>query len=194
MHSFRRLGLIALTVLSIAVVTSHAEAQSYPNRPIRMIAPFPAGGLVDVLARAVGDELSKALGQPVIVENKPGAGGNIGADIVAKADPRRLHAVDDLAGHPEHQPVPLQVDAVRSRQGVRADLARRRHVDARRGASQDRREDLEGPDRRCARQSRQAHVRFGGRGHDRPSRPGAARRTSPRSTSPTSPIAERRRP
>jgi tripartite-type tricarboxylate transporter receptor subunit TctC len=52
-----------------------------------MIAPFPAGGLVDVLARAVGDELSKSLGQPVIVENKPGAGGNLGADLVAKADP-----------------------------------------------------------------------------------------------------------
>jgi tripartite-type tricarboxylate transporter receptor subunit TctC len=52
-----------------------------------MIAPFPAGGLVDVLARAVGEELGKTLGQPVIVENRPGAGGNIGADIVAKAEP-----------------------------------------------------------------------------------------------------------
>ena len=86
MHSFRRLGLIALTAMSIAAVASHAEAQSYPNRPIRMIAPFPAGGLVDVLARAIGEELAKTLGQPIIVENKPGAGGNIGADIVAKAE------------------------------------------------------------------------------------------------------------
>jgi tripartite-type tricarboxylate transporter receptor subunit TctC len=52
-----------------------------------MIAPFPPGGLADVLARAVGDELSKSLGQPVVVENKAGAGGNVGADVVAKADP-----------------------------------------------------------------------------------------------------------
>jgi tripartite-type tricarboxylate transporter receptor subunit TctC len=63
-----------------------AQAQTYPTRPVRMVAPFPAGGLVDVLARAVGEELAKTLGQPFIIENKPGAGGNIGADLVAKAD------------------------------------------------------------------------------------------------------------
>jgi tripartite-type tricarboxylate transporter receptor subunit TctC len=64
-----------------------AQAQSYPDRPIRLIAPFPAGGLADMLARAVGDELSKSLGQPVIVENRTGAGGNVGAVAVAKAAP-----------------------------------------------------------------------------------------------------------
>ena len=64
-----------------------AQAQSYPDRPIRLIAPFPAGGLADVLARAAGDEMSKRLGQPVIVENRAGAGGNTGADAVAKAAP-----------------------------------------------------------------------------------------------------------
>ena len=71
----------------IASLAAQADAQNYPNRPIRMVAPFPAGGLVDVLARAVGEELAKTLGQPIIIENKPGAGGNIGADIVAKAEP-----------------------------------------------------------------------------------------------------------
>jgi len=86
MHSLRRFALMALAVVSIAFTAPQADAQSYPNRPIRMVAPFPAGGLVDVLARAVGDELAKSLGQPIIVENKPGAGGNIGADLVAKAD------------------------------------------------------------------------------------------------------------
>jgi tripartite-type tricarboxylate transporter receptor subunit TctC len=86
MNSFRRLTLFALAVTTLVSFASHAAAQTYPNRPIRIIAPFPAGGLVDVLARAVGEELSKALGQPIIVENKPGAGGNIGADLVAKAD------------------------------------------------------------------------------------------------------------
>jgi tripartite-type tricarboxylate transporter receptor subunit TctC len=75
------------TFIVLACFASSALAQSYPNKPIRLIAPFPAGGLADVLARAVGDEISKTLGQPVIVENRPGAGGNTGADAVAKADP-----------------------------------------------------------------------------------------------------------
>ena len=66
---------------------SPTAAQTYPERAIRIVAPFPAGGLVDVLARAVGEEMAKGLGQPVIVENKPGAGGNIGAELVSKAEP-----------------------------------------------------------------------------------------------------------
>jgi len=70
-----------------AVLAALTPAQGYPDRPIRIIAPFPAGGLVDVLARAVGDEISKSLGQPVVVENKPGAGGNIGATVVAQSPP-----------------------------------------------------------------------------------------------------------
>ena len=72
--------------LALCFATS-AQAQGYPDRPIRLIAPFPAGGLADVLARAVGDEMSKSLGQPVIVENRAGAGGNTGADAVAKSAP-----------------------------------------------------------------------------------------------------------
>ena len=78
--------LMIVTAFAVAMLSS-ARAQTFPDRPIRIIAPFPAGGLVDVLARALGDEMSKSLGQPVIVENKPGAGGNIGADLVAKAAP-----------------------------------------------------------------------------------------------------------
>lgn len=81
--SFTR--VLAAVLLFLAVAP--AAAEPYPDRPLRIVAPFPAGGLVDVLARAVGDELAKTLGQPVIVENKPGAGGNIGADAVAKAEP-----------------------------------------------------------------------------------------------------------
>jgi tripartite-type tricarboxylate transporter receptor subunit TctC len=81
-HLLFRIGMIACLLTGLI---PHASAQVYPDRPIRLIAPFPAGGLVDVLARAVGEELSRSLGQPVIVENKPGAGGNIGADLVAKA-------------------------------------------------------------------------------------------------------------
>src|SRR6478672_4187518 len=78
--------LMIVTAFAVAMLSS-ARAQTFPDRPIRIIAPFPAGGLVDVLARALGDEMSKSLGQPIIVENKPGAGGNIGADLVAKAAP-----------------------------------------------------------------------------------------------------------
>ncbi len=77
---------VAIGAIFACLATS-ALAQAYPTRAIRLIAPFPAGGLADVLARLVGDELSKSLGQPVIVENRAGAGGNTGADAVAKAEP-----------------------------------------------------------------------------------------------------------
>jgi tripartite-type tricarboxylate transporter receptor subunit TctC len=83
-------GVLLRVVAAVAVlvgVLGPAAAQGYPSRPIRLIAPFPAGGLADVLARLIGDEMSKALGQPIIVENRAGAGGNTGADAVAKADP-----------------------------------------------------------------------------------------------------------
>jgi len=83
----RSLLRVVVALMLAAGFASAAAAQTYPTRPVRMIAPFPAGGLVDVLARAVGEELAKTLGQPVIIENRPGAGGNIGADVVAKADP-----------------------------------------------------------------------------------------------------------
>ena len=80
--------LCRFVVLLIAILfASAAQAQTYPDRPIRLIAPFPAGGLADVLARAVGDQMSKTLGQPVVVENRAGAGGNTGAFAVATAAP-----------------------------------------------------------------------------------------------------------
>src|SRR5262245_4543554 len=83
MKLLHRVGFVILALC----ITLPAAAQTYPDRQIRLIAPFPAGGLADVLARAVGDEISKTLGQPVIVENRTGAGGNTGADSVAKATP-----------------------------------------------------------------------------------------------------------
>ncbi|MVW78623.1 Bug family tripartite tricarboxylate transporter substrate binding protein [Bordetella sp. 02P26C-1] len=77
---------LCATGLSFAAV-AQAQAQNYPAKPINLIVPFPAGGTTDVLARALGQELSKTLGQSVIVENKPGAGATLGADYVAKATP-----------------------------------------------------------------------------------------------------------
>jgi len=64
-----------------------AAAQSWPSKPVRMIVPFPAGGPTDVLTRALAEKLSAALGQAVVVDNKPGAGGTIGSDFVAKSAP-----------------------------------------------------------------------------------------------------------
>jgi tripartite-type tricarboxylate transporter receptor subunit TctC len=77
--------LFACSVLSGA---SDSNAQSaYPSRPITIMIGFSAGGTTDIIARLISDELRKALGQPIIIENRPGAGGNIGADLVAKAKP-----------------------------------------------------------------------------------------------------------
>ena len=77
-----------LALLAAAAMSSgSAMAQAWPAKPISLIVPFPAGGTTDVLARAVGQELSKSLGQPVLVESKPGAGATVGADFVAKAKP-----------------------------------------------------------------------------------------------------------
>ena len=75
--------------LSIVVlaVCSHAAAQDFPGKPLRFVVPFPPGGSADILARTIGEKLAGALGQPVIVENKPGAGGIVGAEAVAKSAP-----------------------------------------------------------------------------------------------------------
>jgi tripartite-type tricarboxylate transporter receptor subunit TctC len=91
MHNRRRslAHLMAMAGLSLSAVfaASSAQAQAYPNKPIKMIVPFPAGGTTDIVARLVAQRMSESMGQPVLVENKAGAGGAIGADIVAKAAP-----------------------------------------------------------------------------------------------------------
>jgi len=69
------------------VSAGSALAQPYPQKPIRIIVPFPAGGIADTFARSIGQKLNEAWSQPVVVENRAGAGGNIGAEAVAKAPP-----------------------------------------------------------------------------------------------------------
>src|SRR5690349_2688144 len=79
--------LRALPILLGVLTASAAVAQSYPDRPVKLVVGYPAGGSVDVVGRLLGQELSKALGQPVVIENKAGASGNIGTDSVAKSPP-----------------------------------------------------------------------------------------------------------
>jgi tripartite-type tricarboxylate transporter receptor subunit TctC len=80
----RLLGLVTLLTLAVPVATA---AQEWPNRPIRFIVPFPAGGSTDVAARVIGEHLSRTLGQQIVVENKSGASGVVGAEAAAKSTP-----------------------------------------------------------------------------------------------------------
>ena len=73
--------------VSLALVAALASAQTYPTKPIRLVVPFPPGGATDILARDVAQKLTEAWGQSVIVDNRPGAGGNIGSELVAKSAP-----------------------------------------------------------------------------------------------------------
>ena len=79
--------LAVLPLLLAALLPLPALAQSYPNKTIRIVVPYPAGGGLDVMARLLGDRVSRRTGQPVVIENKPGAGTVIGADFVAKSAP-----------------------------------------------------------------------------------------------------------
>lgn len=76
-----------LALAAAALLPSLAIAQSFPTKPIRIVVPFPPGGSTDLLARRIGEKLATAWGQPVVVENRAGAGGTLGADYVAKSSP-----------------------------------------------------------------------------------------------------------
>ena len=77
----------AVIALLLLIASAHAGAQPYPARPIRLVVPFPPGGAVDYYARVVQQPLSEALGQPIVIDNKAGASGMVGADFVAKSPP-----------------------------------------------------------------------------------------------------------
>jgi len=83
-----RRRFLAGTLLAVGCgLAPLAHAQSYPDKPIRLVVPFPPGGTSDILGRAIGQKLAEAWGQPVVIDNVPGAGGSVGADKVAKAAP-----------------------------------------------------------------------------------------------------------
>ncbi len=92
----RRLLLTLPALLAVPV----ARAQAWPTRPMRMIVPFPPGGTTDFIARLVAQRLSTVLGQPVVVENRAGAGGTVGSDLVAKSPPDGYgFVVSNIAAH-----------------------------------------------------------------------------------------------
>ena len=90
---------------SVAVSSAQAQTAPYPNKPIRLVVPFPAGGATDIFARTLSQKLGEKLGTSVVVENKPGAGGTLGSDIVAKSTPDGYTLL--LATSSTHTPLAL---------------------------------------------------------------------------------------
>ena len=83
--TFRRLVLSILCVASCLLQVPIAAAQAFPGKPVKIVVPFGAGGVADLTARIVAQKLSESLGQPVVVDNRPGAGGVVAGDMVAKS-------------------------------------------------------------------------------------------------------------
>src|SRR5437868_4608787 len=98
----KRTALLLLGLLGLLPVPS--QAQSWPTRPIQIVVSSGAGGAADIMARLVGEQLSAALGQPVVIENRPGAGGNTGAIAVARANPDGYTLL--MSGSPTHSVAP----------------------------------------------------------------------------------------
>jgi len=85
--ALRTFAAASLTASALALGPSLAEAQDYPRQPIRIVVPYAAGGMTDVVARVIGQKLGERLGQPVIIDNKPGAATIVGAEVAARAKP-----------------------------------------------------------------------------------------------------------
>ena len=122
-----RAWLAIVSALLVACATLPAAAQ-YPLRTVKLIVPQTPGGATDVFARKIGQLLSEKWGQPVVIENRAGAGGVVGTDAVAKSAAGRLHAARHLRGLAGDQPGALSEDPVRQREGFHVD--RNARVDA----------------------------------------------------------------
>jgi tripartite-type tricarboxylate transporter receptor subunit TctC len=95
-----RRNLLAAAAALIVVSTATAGlAQSYPSKPVRVVVPYPPGGSTDIVARVIGEQLSQSMGQRFVVDNRPGAGGNIGMQLAAGAEPDGYTVVVGTTAH-----------------------------------------------------------------------------------------------
>src|SRR5262245_50474114 len=94
--------IIAATLVALIAVTSAAVAQDYPNRPIKFMHGFPPGGNVDIIGRLLGNEMSKGLGQSIVIEPKPGVAGSLAAEAVARSEPDGYTLLVVPSAHPAH--------------------------------------------------------------------------------------------
>jgi len=95
----RIFGILATLAVLLSLVPAAVAQQNFPTKPVRLLIPYAAGGAVDILGRTLGDELSKRWGQPVIIENRTGAGGTIASQVVAKSEPDGYTLVIIASGH-----------------------------------------------------------------------------------------------
>lgn len=95
----RIFGILATLAVLLSLVPAAVAQQNFPTKPVRLLIPYAAGGAVDILGRTLGDELSKRWGQPVIIENRTGAGGTIASQVVAKSEPDGYTLVIIATGH-----------------------------------------------------------------------------------------------
>jgi hypothetical protein len=134
------LALPSLVVPASFLTGAHANAQApYPSKPTHIVVSVSAGGSIDTIARSIGEALSQSTGQPVVIENRPGANGNIAAASVARAAPGRLRAAGHRRQHAQPQSIPVPGTAVRSAEELRSGHADGAHQLHPRGQSQARR-------------------------------------------------------
>ena len=93
----KQLIQVMATSLTLLTVAANVQAQTYPSKTIKIIVPAPPGGAIDIIARVVGDKLSASMGQPVIIDNKPGASNNLGTDVLAKS-PADGYTIGNVGG------------------------------------------------------------------------------------------------
>ena len=158
--AMRRVAFVALLMTLAAAHAAVAQSAAWPERPIHLIVPFPAGSSSDIVARIVAQKLGERLGQQLVVENRPGASGNLGTEAVAHAAAGRLHARPRQYLDAYAVAEPDGEADLRSGQGFCADIDDRRF--AVRAGAVSRRAGAEraGADRARQDEARQAHLRL----------------------------------
>ena len=181
-----------LAVLATLVGGTPADAQDYPTRPITVIIPFAGGSASDVVTRILLDRAGKSLGQPFVVDNRPGAGGNVGTLAAAKSRTRRLHHRRHRLRAGGRQPDALSRSRLRPGKGFRADRDDRHVPDRHRGEHAAAGEDARGDDRPMPRSARASSTTARSASAARSTSPALISSSSSASSSPTCPIATSR--